>query len=115
MTTTKADAIQEPRLPKLAVACVTRGRPAMFAKALNSLVSLDLPDEAEVVFCFVENAEKLSVEAEVETFRALLPSADVQFCCEPRLGIPRGRWRSPSWAIHQSTLACSRCCRRDRR
>jgi succinoglycan biosynthesis protein ExoM len=72
----------------------------MFAEALNSLAVLDLPDDTEVVFCFVENAEQLSVEAEVEAFRARLPNADVQLACEPRLGIPFARNKALDMALN---------------
>ncbi|MGB5559527.1 MAG: glycosyltransferase [Paracoccaceae bacterium] len=96
-TTTSPDKSNRPRI---AVGCITRGRPAMFAKALSSLTKLDLPVEFEVVFCFVENAETLSVQEEIETFRTKVPSAEIHLTNEPRLGIPFARNRVLDLALN---------------
>lgn len=71
----------------------------MFAKALSSLAGLDLPQNVEVIFCLVENADTLSVGPEVEAFGALVPDAEVMVANEARLGIPFARNKALDLAL----------------
>ena len=77
--------------PLLAVGCITRGRPDMFAKALRSLAEMDRPSGVDLVFCFAENADSLSIGLQVEAFRDHATDAKVLVGHEARLGIPFAR------------------------
>ncbi|MGR3662169.1 MAG: glycosyltransferase [Paracoccaceae bacterium] len=78
-------------MTKIAIGCITRARPKMFAQLLDSLAEMDLPDSAEVIFCFAENNDTLTMGSIVADFRAKVPGSKVYLELEERLGIPLAR------------------------
>lgn len=77
-------------MKRIAVAAITRSRPAMFADLLASLRQLEAPADAELFFVFAENSETLSIASAVNELAAATgcPCYSVQ---EPRIGIPYAR------------------------
>ena len=75
---------------KLAIGAITRRRPDAFARLLDSFAKMDHPEGCEMIFCFAENDDALSVEQITREFatRTGLP-AEVRL--EPRKGIPLAR------------------------
>lgn len=78
-------------MQRIAVGCVTRQRPKMFAWALKSLSRVHAPEGCELVFVFVENDAELSIHQQIDTFKRFAPDAEVLVAAEPRLGIPNAR------------------------
>lgn len=74
----------------IAVGAITRRRPQMFAKLLESFAAMQRPDGAKVIFLFAENDTSPSVTDQLEAFRAKV-SEPVKMELEPRPGIPMAR------------------------
>ncbi len=71
----------------------------MFTKALKSLAEMDLPVGIEVIYCFVENADTLTITPEIDAFKALRPGARILVEAEPQLGIPFARNKALDLAL----------------
>ncbi|EAR49519.1 Glycosyltransferase involved in cell wall biogenesis [Oceanicola granulosus HTCC2516] len=72
------------------IAAATRGRDAMFRQLLVGLSQLVPPEEAELVFVFVQNDAGFTIEPEVAAF-ARQGGRRARAVHEPRLGIPVAR------------------------
>lgn len=78
--------------PAIVIGAVTRDRPAMFARLLQSFAAMNYPDDATIHFVFAENAPVPSVGAPVAELRGHTGCA-CELLAEPRLGIPFARNR----------------------
>lgn len=83
---------------RVAVGALTRRRPKMFGKLLDSFATMHRPDGGDVVFVFVENDSKSTIVEQINTFRARVPE-EVRLELEPTVGIPMGRNKALDMAI----------------
>lgn len=74
----------------LVVGVITRARPQMFGRLLDSFAKMKLPTDVEVEFVFAENADVLSVEHHVRELRKTT-GCRCRLLAEPRIGIPFAR------------------------
>jgi succinoglycan biosynthesis protein ExoM len=78
----------------LCVATLTRQRPLMLQRQLDSWAALKFPSNAKVFFLIVENDESSHAAHAVERFRGQVPIYECVYVLEPRLGIPFARNRA---------------------
>ncbi len=55
---------------RIAIAAATRGRPRMFDQLLKTLAQLQVPDDAQLEFIFVENDQALTITDRVNQFQS---------------------------------------------
>jgi succinoglycan biosynthesis protein ExoM len=88
-------------MPHFTIAICTAKRPAMLARALESIVNLAVPDHGTLSVVVVENDVKPSSEDVIEGIRATT-SVPITHVLEPRIGIPYARNRSLEAALAEN-------------
>jgi succinoglycan biosynthesis protein ExoM len=88
-------------MPHFTVAICTAKRPAMLARALESIVNLAVPDHGTLSVVVVENDVKPSSDDVIEGIRATT-SVPITHVLEPRIGIPYARNRSLEAALAEN-------------
>ena len=84
---------------KISIGIITRERPKLLTRLLDSLLKLSLDAKFSIVFIVVENNHQKTLEAELSRFQTAAPSASVIYELEPRIGIPCARNRAVDIAI----------------
>ena len=75
---------------RICIGVITRDRPQMLKELLESFAEMNLPEETEIGYAVVENADSKSLD---QVITAALPGAEVYYENESRRGIPFARNR----------------------
>ncbi len=96
-----ADRITHPAVAtvKISIGIITRERPKLLSRLLDSLLKLSLDTKFSIIFIVVENNHQKTLETELSRFQTAAPSASVIYELEPRIGIPCARNRAVDIAI----------------
>lgn len=84
---------------KISIGIITRERPRLLTRLLDSLLKLSIDTKFSIVFIVVENNHQKTLETELSRLQAAAPSASVIYELEPRIGIPCARNRVLDIAI----------------
>ena len=84
---------------KISIGIITRERPKLLTRLLDSLLKLSIDTRFSIVFIVVENNHQKTFETELSRFQTATPSASVIYELEPRIGIPCARNRAVDIAI----------------
>ena len=77
----------------IAIGTVTRKRPQMLKRLLQSYACLRVPEDIRLLFIVVENNETATITPTIELFRSQVPGSFVHYEVETRLGIASARNR----------------------
>ena len=77
----------------ICIGTITRGRPEMLKRLLQSYAEMDVPTGVRLHFVVVENSDVPTLRHIIETFSRQVPQWRVQYELEPRLGIAVARNR----------------------